>query len=78
MNECATAEERGTVFSSCHIYFLSSDARICDLVKCKAEGTRLELHAVSNGVVSSSWRKSVCICTACKKVIADFPIDTEM
>lgn len=48
MNECAVAEERGTVFSSGHIYFLSSDARICDLVMCKAERIQLELYALPN------------------------------
>lgn len=68
----------GALFSSGHIYFLSSDARIYDLVKCKAEGIQLESYAVPNWVVSSSWRKSAWICKACKKVIADFPIETEM
>lgn len=69
---------KGTGFSSGHIYFLSSDARIHDSVKHKAERIQLESYAVLNWVVSSSWRKSPWICKACKKVIADFPIDIEM
>lgn len=48
MNECAAAEERGTVFSSGPIYFLSSDARIHDLVQRKAERIQLELYALLN------------------------------
>lgn len=48
MNECAAAEERGTVFSSGHIYFLCCDPRICDLEKCKAEGIQPKLRAVPN------------------------------
>lgn len=48
MNECAAAEERGTVFYSGHIYFLCRDPRIRDLEKCEAEGMQLELYAVPN------------------------------
>lgn len=71
MNECAAAEGRGTVFYSGHIYFLSSDARIHDLVKCKAERTQPEVYAVLN-LSPAAGGKSACICKACKKAIADF------
>lgn len=76
LNESA-AEERSTVFSPGYSYFLSSDARIVALVqKCEAERMQLELYTVLNRVVSSSWRKSAWICEACKKVIANFSVDT--
>lgn len=72
LNECA--EERGAVFSPGYVYFLSSDARIVALIKnCEAERMQLELYTVLDRVVSSSWRK---ICEACKKVIANFSVDT--
>ena len=77
LNECAAAEEGGTVFSPGYVYFLSFDARIVALVKkCEAERMQLELYAVLNRVVSSSWRKSAWICEACKKVIANFSVDS--
>lgn len=48
MNECAAAEERGTVFSSGHIYFLCHDPGIHDFKKSKAEEIQLELYAIPN------------------------------
>lgn len=48
MNECAAAEERDTVFSFGHIYFLCHDPRIRDFKKSKAEGILLGLYAVPN------------------------------
>lgn len=77
LSERAAAEERGTVFSPGYIYFLSSDARTVALLKKReAERMQLELYALLNKVVSSSWRKSTWICKACKKVIANFSVDT--
>lgn len=46
MNECSTGEERGTVFSSGHIYFLRCDPRLHDFEGCKAEGIQLELNSL--------------------------------
>lgn len=48
MNECAAAKERGTVFSSGHIYSPSSDARMPDLVKHKGERIQLKSYGVLN------------------------------
>lgn len=48
MNECAATEERGSALPSGHIYFLSSDGRICELVRHHAGQIQLELYAALN------------------------------